>query len=719
MEEYPSQLFISCEGRSSLDELLLDLAEQVRLPLEKRKEYLQAQVLEALKGLSAIICLDNLETIWEPTNLWAITEEFLNCLMAIHSLGLIITIRGNERPNGVTWLHPLLKPLSPLKIEHSLQTFEEIVGIAPDSNTQQLLREIDGISLAITLISYLIRDETESSEALWHRWQQEKTKVIQTGHDRKSSITISINLSFHSPRMTDDARDLLQLLSFLPDGFSNANEMLEDINRYIPQFREALTVLKRMALVQIDRQLNMERIHVLSPIKHYTLDSNRVLNIQGSATGFFVHLLTKYYDRTCPQAHQVISEEFYNILHLLTASYDKGCPEPDIIQTTIEWTKWSLYLGRPSEQLITQAIDSAYTTDLMGDCYYTLGQIYMYKHKLHDAEIAFQNALDFHKQAQSILGQANDLKDIGQLYMRRKQLEEAEKKFMDTLELHKQAQHLPGQANDLQNLGELYLHMDQLGKLRNTFWMHWNFTGSLRIYQLEEAEKSFSDALNLHKQAQDKLGQAYDLRNLGELQVWRDQLEEAEKSFQDALELHRQAQDVLGQRYDLMNLGEVYMHRSQLAKAQKCFLDALQFHKHAQDTLGQAYDLKNLGELYMRKDELEKAEKSFLDALEFHKQRPAEEAEKNLHDAFEFHKQAQSILKQANDLHNIGELYMRRDQLEEAEKSLLNAFKFHKQAQDIPGQANDLNSLGQLYMHRDQIVEAKKDLKATLESEFG
>ncbi|KIJ42450.1 hypothetical protein M422DRAFT_105886, partial [Sphaerobolus stellatus SS14] len=251
---YHSQLFISCKGRNSLDELLLDIAEQVGIPSEQRKEYLQNQILGALKKLPTIIWLDNLETLWEPVTLCTITEDFLNHLSSIQTLGFIVTIQGNQWPNGVTWPQPLLKLLPALKIESSLKTFENIVGIQPDENVQRLLKEVEGVPFAITLISNLIRDEAESPEALWSRWQKEKTKVLETGQDRKSSLTISINLSFNSPRMTEDARELLYLLSFLPDGFSNRNQMLEDIQRYILQFRQALTVLKSVALVEIDQQ---------------------------------------------------------------------------------------------------------------------------------------------------------------------------------------------------------------------------------------------------------------------------------------------------------------------------------------------------------------------------------------------------------------------------------------------------------------------------------
>ncbi|KIJ27295.1 hypothetical protein M422DRAFT_191224 [Sphaerobolus stellatus SS14] len=712
MEEYPSQLFISCEGRYSIDELLLDLAEQIRIPSEKRREYLQDQILEALRSPSTIICLDNLETLWESPELQPMMEDFLNHLSGIQTLGLIVTIRGNQRPYGVTWPQPLLKPLPALKIESSLKTFESIVGIQHDENVQRLLKGVEGIPLAITLISNLIRDETESPEALWSRWQKEKTKVLKTGQDRKSSLTISINLSFKSPRMTEDARELLHLLSFLPDGFSNANQMLEDIQRYIPQFRQALTVLKSVALVEIDQQL--QRIHVLSPIKHLTLESGSCFKFQKLATEFFVDLLSKYQDKTSVEAHQIITPDFYNISYLLNGSYERGQLELDIIQATINWTKWAIYLGRPLDKLITHAIENADITDVKADCYSALGQICMHKNSVQNAEIAFQNALEHHRQAHNDFGQANDLQDLGKVYMHWDQLEEAEKSFQDALELHKQAQSVLGQANDLQDLGKVYM----------------------RRNQLEEAEKSFQDALELHKQAQDVLGQASDLRNLGGLYMRQDHLEEAGKSFQDALELHKQAQDILGQASDLWSLGGLYMHQDQLKEAEKSFQDALKLHKQAQHVLGQAYDLLNLGGLYMRRDQLEEAEKSFQDALELHKQAQSvlgqandlqglgklymhqnqlEEAEESFQDALELHKQAQDVLGQANDLRNLGGLYMHQDQLEEAEKSFQDALELHKQAHSVLGQANDLWNLGRMYMYQDQMEEAEKSLLDALE----
>ena len=78
--------------------------------------------------------------------------------------------------------------------------------------------------------------------------------------------------------------------------------------------------------------------------------------------------------------------------------------------------------------------------------------------------------------------------------------------------------------------------------------------------ELEEAEKSFKHAIELHQQAHSVLGKANDHLNLGALQMCQDELEEAEKSFKHAIELHQQAHSVLDEAYDHQSLGNMQMH---------------------------------------------------------------------------------------------------------------------------------------------------------------
>ncbi|KIJ39086.1 hypothetical protein M422DRAFT_258241, partial [Sphaerobolus stellatus SS14] len=674
--QYPKQLFISCEGKASLDQLLLDIATAIQIHPEQlqEKKHIQDAVLEELRKHAAIICVDNMETLWEPLEMQEQLEQFLNYLSDIPGLGLLITLRGNQRPNGVTWSHPLLRPLSPLKREESLQTFQNIAQQPATDATQNLIQEVGGIPLAVTLIAHLIRDEIESSESLWSRWQHEKTSVLQTAKNRLSSLDISISLSFNSPRMTPEAKSLLYLLSYLPDGFSNSVEMLKKANDYIPQFREALKILRTVALAQIEETLTPSRIHILSPIKHFCLQLKDLDSYLEPIIVFYRDLIQRYHNPTDTQAYFIIIQEFYNISCILQADIGKGQYAIASIQAVIDWTRWSIFLGRPSDVLIKKAIRHCEDIGLQGSCYNTLGRLFMYRRQMAEAEEALQKALALHKEADNILNQADDLGILGAFYTDRGQLKKAEKILQKALKLNNQAQNATVQAESLGRLGELYT----------------------RSNQLKKAEKALQEALELHKQNQDVYGQAHDLYRLGYLYMQRTQLEEAEKAFGEALELYKEVRNAIDQANSLGSLGGLYIHSDQLKKAEKAFGEALELYKEAQNVKGQTFALERLGDICICRDQLEEAEKAFGEALELNKE-------------------AQNIQGQAYGLERLGDIYIRRHQLEEAEKAIGEALELDKEAQNVQGQAFGLGKLGYIYMQRNQLEEAEKAFGEALE----
>ncbi|KIJ39106.1 hypothetical protein M422DRAFT_258263 [Sphaerobolus stellatus SS14] len=671
--QYPKQLFISCEGKASLDQLLLDIATAIRIRPEQlqEKEHIQDAVLEELRKHAVIICVDNMETLWELSEIQGQLEQFLNYLSDIPGLGLLITLRGIQRPNGVTWSRPLLGPLPALEMEESLQTFQNIVQQPATDAAQKLIREVGGIPLAVTLIAYLIRDDIESSESLWSRWEHEKNLALDTpgNRSRLSSLDISIKLSFNSPRMTPEAKSLLYLLSYLPDGFSNSVEMLKKANDYIPQFREALKALRTVALAHIEETLTPSRIQILSPIKHFCLQLKDLDSYLEPIIAFYRELIQRYPSPPKDtQAYSIIIQEFYNISCILHTDIDKGQYAIASIQAVLTWTDWSIFLGRPSDALIKKAIRHCEDIDLQGSCYTVLGELFIYRNQMVEAEEVLQKASALHKEADNILEQAHDLGILGdQVYINRGQLKKAEEVLQKALELNNQAQNAAGQAHSLGRLGSLYIRSDQL----------------------EEAEIALGEALELHKQIQDVLGQSADLDRLGELYMRKNQLEEAEKAFGEALKLNKEAQDVQGQTFALERQGRLYMQKDQLAEAEKAFGEALELHKQNQNVQGQAASLQNLGDLYMQRDQLEEAEKAFGEALELHKQN-------------------QHVQGQAADLYKFGCLYMQKNCLEEAEKSFQEALVLDKQIQSVQGQTADLYKFGCLYMQKNCLEEAEK-----------
>ncbi|KAJ7288949.1 hypothetical protein C8J57DRAFT_1215029 [Mycena rebaudengoi] len=165
----------------------------------------------------SLLILDNLKTPLESISSQSEVEEFLSLLADVAHLGLMITMRGAERPAKVKWTRPFLPPLDPLLTSAALQTF---INVANDTHHQasveHLLELTGNLPLAVSLISSVASHE--GCDKALSCWKSESTHMLSDGYDQRSSLDISIMLSFTSSRMTPGAQDLLSLLSMLPDG---------------------------------------------------------------------------------------------------------------------------------------------------------------------------------------------------------------------------------------------------------------------------------------------------------------------------------------------------------------------------------------------------------------------------------------------------------------------------------------------------------------------
>ncbi|KAF8199254.1 hypothetical protein K438DRAFT_1823327 [Mycena galopus ATCC 62051] len=211
-------------------------------------------------------------------------------------------MRGAERPAKVQWSHPFLQPLQPLSNDAARQTFMDITSNAGTiEQMDQLLAFTDNMPLAVDLIAHLV-DYEGFSNVLSH-WRAEKTSLLSLGFDRESSVEASISLSISSPRITSDSKELLSLLSILPNGLSEAELVQGDFG--IPNILSCKAALQGTSLAYRD---NKQRLVLLMPIREYV---QQILP-------------------PSPYHIQAIRKQFYTILEL----FEKCCGEPVINQIT-------------------------------------------------------------------------------------------------------------------------------------------------------------------------------------------------------------------------------------------------------------------------------------------------------------------------------------------------------------------------------------------------
>ncbi|KAJ7354283.1 hypothetical protein DFH08DRAFT_984664 [Mycena albidolilacea] len=229
-----------------------------------------------------LLVLDNLETVWEPIQTRDGIERFLSLLTDLDHVALMITMRGAERPAQVRWTHPFLLPLKPLSNNAARQTFIEITDNSHDiEDVNKLLQFTDNMPLAVDLIAHLADYEGCSNVLI--RWETERTSLLCAGDDKKSNLDKSIALSLSSPRITTGSKELLSLLSILPDGLSDV-ELLQS-NLPIQNILKCKAILLVTSLAYQD---NKRRLRSLIPIREY-------VQCHYPPSSFLIQSLCKYF----------------------------------------------------------------------------------------------------------------------------------------------------------------------------------------------------------------------------------------------------------------------------------------------------------------------------------------------------------------------------------------------------------------------------------------
>ncbi|KAJ7713724.1 hypothetical protein B0H16DRAFT_1702273 [Mycena metata] len=254
-----NRFFVACDTAASKAELAGLIG--AHLGMKPGKDLTQAVLFRLSEGPPTLLILDNLETAWEPAESRKEVEEFLSLLTDITSLALMskITMRGAERPSKVQWTRPFLPPLERLAQEAARKKID-----TQWRKSTKCFSLTDNMPLSINLLAHAV--DVEGTTAILSRWQREHTSVISEGYDRRSNLESSILLSLESPRITSTphSKELLSLLSILPDGLSDVE--LKQSKFAIQDILDCKRALLRTALAYVD---DHKRLKALVPIREY------------------------------------------------------------------------------------------------------------------------------------------------------------------------------------------------------------------------------------------------------------------------------------------------------------------------------------------------------------------------------------------------------------------------------------------------------------------
>ncbi|KAJ7886832.1 hypothetical protein B0H14DRAFT_1295912 [Mycena olivaceomarginata] len=299
----------------------------------------------------SLLILDNLETVWEPRQSRGGIEEFLSLLTEIEHLALIITMRGTEKPAKVRWTRPFLLPLEPLSDDAAQQIFADITDdVYTKEDIDQILRFTDNMPLAVDLIAHL--SDYEGLSNVLARWETAKTSLFSIGNGRTSNLDASIRLSLASPRITSNSKELLSLLSILPEGLSDAE--LVQSNLGIPNILGCKALLQATSLAYRDSD---NRLRSLVPIREHVqqfLPPSPLL-ISALRKYFYAHL-ELYQKFTGEQLQPIVKQITSNLGNLQEVLhqelYNSSSDLEDVIHCTLSLNSFLLITGHSSTLLM-------------------------------------------------------------------------------------------------------------------------------------------------------------------------------------------------------------------------------------------------------------------------------------------------------------------------------------------------------------------------------
>ncbi|KAJ7135725.1 hypothetical protein C8R44DRAFT_848591 [Mycena epipterygia] len=327
---YEHCFFVICDSATTSIEIAALIG--AHIGLNPGKDLTNAVIQYFNRGPLSLLVLDNLETPWEPKESRAGVEEFLSLLTDIPHLALLITMRGAERPARVRWTHPFLPPLKPLSDDAAQQTFFDIAeDFHAREDVNKLLRLTDNMPLAVDLIAHLV--DYEGCANVLTRWETEKTSILSCGYDRGSSLDVSINISLSSPRVSEvqGAKDLLSLLSILPDGLSDVE--LVQSNLPIEDVRLCKLILLGTALAYSDEKKRLKSlVPIREHIQHFYPPSPHLIHPLRKHLRLLVDLYEKNYG-----AHQMagqmnqLTSNLGNLQQVLMLELNSS--NPDLVET--------------------------------------------------------------------------------------------------------------------------------------------------------------------------------------------------------------------------------------------------------------------------------------------------------------------------------------------------------------------------------------------------
>lgn len=766
VKRFTRRYYLSCESITNAQSLLVSIAHMLGISSAHSWSNLLPSIRQSLRGTQTVICLDNFESTWEQLDTRKKVEDTLASISTIENLSLVVTVRGAQRPSSVEWTSPLLPPLDRISLSGAESIVRGITGHqAVDHPTRLLLQSVEGIPLAITLLSNLLRDGVETSSSLWTRWSYKertgssKIKAAPNMNAAEASQTTKIDatiaVAINSPQMQKylDASKILATLALLPDGFTLDGKRLEELQNYLKtrDIHKCIQTLQNLGLLQVDEAVTPHRIRVLSPIEPYCQRylSSEISRVFHELANYYIKIITDIGEpskATSLEHDTEMEHEIRNMNSLLRRRYQlteiKDASLPEIVRASYLLGLWSIRMGYMLDDILELAINSSSPLPIpRARCRLVQCSIYCELGRNEEAEELAKLALKDFQKYDDLKGQEGTLsalatifrakqdldlanatllqsKELRVLYEKRVDIEEHEKRAMQALTMFKIKDGVPPH-----NIAYIYLTLG----VPNVY-----MTGA----RLERAMDYLHRALEVYIQIDHAMGQGTALFHMAHGYLLQNQLGRARTTVErgktlcsrmvsqvntgtlpstEGMLFSNQNSKSEMQAVYLTLLGHICIREDHLQEAEKVLKKAVK--KKLRYSVGPSI---KLGFLYIQKNDLEKAEQVLQEVQRLCRQWEYKEEESevvgylgliqlrrnSLDAADETLKISRSrglvLYSEVDVVKVLADIAMRKGNLKGAEELLRHAMYMQKHIRSAHGQGNVLCSMGDLYVHQDK-----------------